>query len=167
MLKHLIVSVAFLILVSVMPTQVGTVPFCFTQTSASTGSAANLAGRWRVKFAALGEGEKNLIFHAKAKGAGSFNLLDTGPNDKPVADPLPAVWSELTNKRVSFSGEVELPLGTCCREIGTLTFKGRFDANNAISGKLVFVTSVEEEESPYRFHSLVGTFTATRVLSTP
>ena len=90
-------------------------------------------------------------------------LLDTGPEDKPVHDPLPAVWSSLTNDRVSFSGEAELPIGTCCREIGTIVFKGKFISHNSISGKLVFVTSVDEDESPYKLRSVIGTFTATRL----
>lgn len=128
-----------------------------------TGTAPKLNGRWRVKFTLSSGGEKNLIFTSQARGAGTFSLLDTGPDDKPVRDPMPAVWSELTNNRVSFSGEAELPLGTCCREIGTLTFKGKFESNNSISGKLVFVTSVDEEENPYKFRSVVGTFTATRM----
>jgi hypothetical protein len=125
--------------------------------------APSFAGRWRVKFALSAGVEKNLIFHSEAKGSGFFQLLDTGPDDKPVPSPQPAVWSQLTNNRVSFSGEVELPIGTCCREIGTLMFKGRFVSSNSISGKLIFVTNIDEEESPYQFRSVVGTFTATRV----
>ena len=128
--------------------------------------AVELKGRWRVKFLMTGL-EKNLILVSRARGVASFVLLDTGPDDKPVADAAPATWSQLTNDRVSFSGEVELPIGTCCREIGTLTFKGRFTDSNSISGKLVFVTSVDEEESPYKLKSTVGTFTATRVLGGP
>lgn len=131
----------------------------------SPGSPANPAnlGRWRVKFSFTGEVEKNLIFDSKTRGVGSFQLLDTGPDDKPVPTPLPAVWSQLTNDRISLSGEVELPLGTCCREMGTLIFKGKFNSTNSISGKLIFVTSVDEEENPYQYRSKVGTFTATRM----
>jgi hypothetical protein len=129
--------------------------------AAEQGATAH--GRWRVKFALSGDAEKNLVFQAEAKGSGSFLLLDTGVDNKPVTTPQPAVWSQLTNDRVSFSGEVELPLGTCCREIGTLTFKGKFTSSNSISGKLVFVTSVDEEESHYKLRSLIGTFTATRL----
>jgi len=125
--------------------------------------SGKLTGRWQVSFALDADAKKNLIFEPKAKGAGSFSLLDTGPDNKPVPDPVPASWSELTNNRVSFSGEVELPLGTCCREFGTLMFKGKFASADTIKGSLVFVTSVDEEESPYKFHSLVGTFTATRL----
>jgi hypothetical protein len=121
-------------------------------------------GRWRVKFTMEGL-EKNLIVVSQPHGVASLLLLDTGPDDKPVADPKPAVWSQLTNDRVSFSGEAELPIGTCCREIGTLIFKGKFTSSTAISGKLIFVTSIDEEESPNRLRSVIGTFTATRVES--
>ena len=124
--------------------------------------AAMLAGRWQVKFTMAGL-EKNLVFEAKAKGSGSLRMLDTGIDDKPVPDPQPAAWSSLSNDRVSFSGETELPIGNCCREIGTLIFKGRFISSNSISGRLIFVTSVDEEESPYKLRSIVGTFTATRM----
>ena len=123
--------------------------------------AAKLNGRWKVKFKMSGL-EKNVIFEAKENGAGGFKLLDTGVDDKPVAEPVPGVWSQLTNDRVSFSGETELPLGTCCREIGTMMFKGRFTSANAISGTVIFVTSVDQEESAFKFRSEVGTFTATR-----
>jgi hypothetical protein len=124
--------------------------------------SARFSGKWRVKFTIAGL-EKNLIFVPKAGGVGSFVLLDTGPDDKAVPDPKPAVWSQLTNDRVSFSGEAELPIGTCCREIGTLIFKGKFTSSNSISGKLIFVTSIDEDESPNKLRSVVGTFTATRI----
>lgn len=133
------------------------------QSPATPAQVESLAGRWRVKFRFAGDVERNLLFEAKAKNVGAFSLLDTGADNKPVPDLAPAVWSRLTNNRVSFSGEAELPIGTCCREIGTLTFKGKFESNDSISGKLVFVTSVDEEESPNKLRSVVGTFTATRV----
>ena len=132
--------------------------------AATSAQAMNLAGRWQVKFTMAGV-EKNLILVSQARGVASFLLLDTGPDDKPVTEPQPAAWSQLTNDRVSFSGEAELPIGTCCREIGTVIFKGKFTSRNSISGKLIFVTSIDEEESPYRLRSVVGTFTATRLLN--
>jgi hypothetical protein len=125
-------------------------------------SSGDLTGRWRVKFTIAGV-QKNLILVAQAGGTASLLFLDTAPGDMPVPTPLPAVWSQLSNARTSISGETELPLGTCCREIGTLIFKGRFISSNSISGKLIFVTNTSEEESPYGFHSWVGIFTATRI----
>ena len=133
------------------------------QTAPSAAVSGKLPGRWRVTFSLAGDASKNLVFDSKARGAGSFQLLDTGPDNKPVPDPVPAVWSELSNNRVSISGEVELPIGDCCREIGTLIFKGKFKSDNSITGRLIFVTSTEEEDSPYKYRSHIGTFTATRV----
>ena len=130
------------------------------QAPATTSSKLN--GRWRVKFKMSGL-EKNVIFEAKENGVGSFKLLDTGVDDKPVADPVAGVWSQLTNDRVSFSGEAELPIGTCCREIGTMMFKGKFTSADNISGTLIFVTSVDQDESAFKFRSEVGTFEATRI----
>src|SRR5437762_6574994 len=62
----------------------------------------DLIGRWHVKFTMTGL-EKNLILVSQARGIASFLLLDTGLDEKPVADPQPAVWSQLTNDRISFS----------------------------------------------------------------
>ena len=127
-------------------------------------TVSNLQGRWHVTFKMAGL-EKNVIFEARDNGSGSFKLLDTGVDDKPVAQPVPAVWSQLTNDRVGFSGEAELPIGTCCREVGTMIFKGKFSASNTIKGTLIFVTSVDQEESAFKFRSEVGTFTANRILN--
>jgi hypothetical protein len=133
-------------------------------TPATTPSSANkIEGRWRVKFALSGDEEKNVVFEPRADGSGSFQLLDTGPDDKSVPAPARAIWSQLTNDRVSFAGELELPLGTCCREMGTLIFKGKFTSRDSITGRLIFITSVEEEENPNKFRSKVGDFTAVRV----
>lgn len=151
------------LLISVLAVQGVALHATAPRSAATPEQAVIPVGRWHVKFIISGV-EKNLILVAQARGVATFLLLDTGPDDKPVADPQPAAWSQLTNDRISFSGEVELPIGTCCREMGTLIFKGKFSSNNSIAGKLIFVTSVDEEESPYKFRSAVGTFTATRVL---
>jgi hypothetical protein len=122
----------------------------------------SLTGRWRVRFTLSAKDEKNLIFEAKEKGSGVFLLLDTGPDNKPVPDPQPAVWTELTEKRVSFASNVELPLGTCCREAGTLIFKGTYTSDNSIKGRAIFIATTTDEENFIGYRSDVGTFTATR-----
>jgi hypothetical protein len=119
-------------------------------------------GRWQVKFTLLNTSENNLIFTAQEGGDGSFQLLDTGPENKPVPNPGAAAWS-FAKGNLSISGEVELQTGTCCRETGTLIFKAKLLSNNSISGKLIFVTNIDEDESPYKYHATVGTFTATRL----
>jgi hypothetical protein len=121
----------------------------------------SLVGRWHVKFMLLGGSEKNLVLALQEKGIGSFELLDTGPDNKSVPTPLPATWSKSLDN-LSISGDVELPIGTCCRETGTLIFKARVVSDNSLSGRLIFVTNIDEDESPYKFHSTVGTFTANR-----
>src|SRR6185369_6618106 len=123
---------------------------------------ASPVGRWEVKFTLLDSTEKHLVFTAQENGDGSFQLLDTAPDNKPVKDPKAAAWS-LTNGNLSISGEVELPIGSCCRETGTLIFKRKFKNSDSLQGKLIFVTNTDEEESAYKYHSTVGTFTASRV----
>ena len=63
--------------------------------------ATKVNGRWKIKFKMAGL-EKNVIFEAKDNGIGSFKMLDTGVDDKPLNEPVPGVWSQLTNDRVSF-----------------------------------------------------------------
>jgi hypothetical protein len=121
-----------------------------------------LTGRWRVKFTLSAKDEKNLILEARPKGSGVFHLLDTGPDNKPVPEPQPAVWSEITEKRVSFAANVELPLGTCCREAGTLIFKGTYTSDDSIKGRTIFIATTTDEENFIGYRTDVGTFTATR-----
>ena len=156
---------ASLILMTLVAVQGVTSPAPGRQETASDSPSqpASLPGRWRVKFTLGGIGEKSLIFDLQAKGFGSFQLLDARPDNKSIA-PLPAVWSETTNDRISFSGEVEFPLGTCCREMGTLMFKGKFDSTNSMSGKAIFVGCTIDEENFNGFRSTVGSFTATRAV---
>jgi len=122
----------------------------------------SFTGRWHVKFTILNSTEKNLILTAQENGEATFQLLDTAIDNKPVPGLKAAAWS-LTNNNLSVSGEVEVPTGTCCRETGTLIFKSKLTANNSISGRLIFVTNIDEDESPYKYHATVGTFTASRL----
>ncbi len=158
-------AIVFSILMFVFGTEATTLQDTLPQAASPATKAANFAGRWRVKFVFAGRVEMNLILHSQPKGVGSFLLLDTAADGKPEPAAVPAAWSQASNDRVNFSGEVELPIGTCCREVGTLIFKGRSSSSNSISGKLIFVASTEEDENPLGFRSLVGTFTATRVLN--
>ena len=140
--------------------------FCLTVLGVTSAHAQTLnpspVGRWRVKFTLVDTSEKNLVFTAQEGGDGSFQLLDTGPDNKPVANPQAAAWS-FAKGSLSISGEAELQTGSCCRETGTLIFKAKLVSNNSISGKLIFVTNIDEEEGPYRYHATIGTFTATRL----
>ena len=131
--------------------------------AATTPAEMDLTGRWQVKFTFAGRADMNLVLDAQAKGSGTFLLLDTAPDSKPETSPRPAAWLQTTNDRVGFSGEAEIPFGTCCREAGTLIFKGKFGSNKSLTGKVIFVGSTEEEENPIGFRAMIGTFTATRL----
>lgn len=139
-------------------------PDALAQTTSTSSAQGELTGRWRVKFVFAGRSEMNLVFDSRAKNSGTFRLLDTGPDSQPETSPRPAAWSQTANDRVGFSGEVELPIGDCCRETGTLIFKGKFASSNSVTGKVIFVGSTEEEENPIGFRALIGTFTANRVV---
>lgn len=129
--------------------------------ASSANSANGLNGRWRVKFTLVGISEKNLIFDAKPGGTGTFVGLDTGVDNKPVNEPAPAVWSEIPNNRVSFSGNLDLPIGTCCRDVGALVFKGSFAPDGSIKGRVIFIGNTVDEENFNGYTTATGTFTAT------
>ena len=44
----------------------------------------SFVGRWHLKFTMVGGSEKNLVLASREKGVGSFELLDTGPDNKSV-----------------------------------------------------------------------------------
>lgn len=122
--------------------------------------AGDLTGRWRVKFTLSGLGENELLFDSQAKGSGTFLLIDGAAKTSP--SPQRVIWSTTSNDRVSFSGDIELQL-VCCREMGTLIFKGKFETKDLISGKAIFIGSTIDEENFNGFRSTVGTFTASRL----
>jgi len=155
-MRGLVITVVLMLLVTAHATgsQIATPKNSLKETS--------FLGRWHVKFTLLGGSEKNLVLASRRKGVGSFELLDTGPDNRSVPTPQPAIWSK-TLDNVSIAGDVELQIGTCCRDTGTLIFKGKFVSDSSISGKLIFVTNTDDEESPFKLRSTIGTFTATRL----
>ena len=125
---------------------------------AQTSQPATPAGRWQVKVTLIDTAEQDLLLTAHEGGDGTLQLRQTGSDSKPVA----AAWS-LAKGNLSVSGELELQIGTCCRETGTVILKAKLTSNDSITGKVIFVTNVDEEESPYRYKSTIGSFTASRL----
>lgn len=122
---------------------------------------AKLSGRWQVKYTLTANGEKNLIIEFRENGSATMTLLDTAADGKTPSAPQPVIWSQIQD-RINFSSEVELPIGTCCRDVGTLMLKGKVEKDGSISGKSIFVTSTIDDENFTGFRSMVGTFTAKR-----
>jgi hypothetical protein len=125
-------------------------------------STIDPTGLWSVSFTLPSVGVKDLTLACHANHTALFKLNDPGATDNSAVAGVPAVWSPISNSRIDVSGEVELPLGTCCREVGTLILKGTSSSANAISGKALFVGTTTDEENFNGFRSLTGTFTATR-----
>ena len=114
-----------------------------------------LVGRWQVEFNLSGS-ERRLQFDADASGKGAFLLLDPRSSLVAPAEPTKARWNQTASNQVSFSGDVEFPIGNVGRLAGTLTFNGAFKSSDSISGRVTFVSSGEGAKQ-------TGTFRARRI----
>jgi hypothetical protein len=121
---------------------------------------------WDVSFTLMGPTAnvvpRRLFFMSFTDNTGTFRM--TGPRTTwPVQTTFPAVWAAPTPTFMSFSGEVEFPIGNCCRETGTLIFKGDRSNTGVISGAAIFVTNVQSPANPVPYIIRTGTFVATPV----
>ena len=73
-----------------------------------------------------------------------------------AANPSQAKWRLTEENSVTFSGQVEFLLGNVGRDAGTLTFKGKFETPDSITGEVEFSPLVGERPSKH------GTFKAVR-----
>ncbi len=73
-----------------------------------------------------------------------------------LAEPTKAIWS-LDGTEISFSGNIEFPIGNVGREAGTLKFGGTLNSLQAFSGEVVFVGISPDQPKK------TGTFSATRI----
>ena len=116
----------------------------------------SVAGRWNVEIA-FADGNKRLLrFDARGEGKGSLELLDPRAKAWGVATHWKAKWTSDKENIVTFIGPVEFMLGNVGRDAGTLTFKGKFEGANLITGDVEFAPLVRERPSKH------GTFKAVR-----
>jgi len=136
----------------------------FAQTKAEGGSPVPVAG-WSVSYTLMSTTTttaRQLVFISYSNGTGSFRLI--GPRTTWTPTMLfPAVWDRVTNNFISFSSEVEFPVGNCCRETGTLIFKGNTSQTGVISGAAIFVTNVPSTTTTGPYVIRTGTFIATPI----
>jgi len=121
-------------------------------------------GGWDVSFTLIAPTTANtsrhLMFMSFSDGTATFRVI--GPRTaSTVRTIFPAVWSRVTTDFISFSGEVEFPIGNCCRETGTLIFKGNSTSNSTFSGAVIFVSNVPASATAKPYVIRTGTFTAT------
>lgn len=120
-----------------------------------------LVGRWRVEYTLSDSRKRVLQFDALASGKGSFLSLGARSSLSPAV-PMDAEWSQTTPDQVSFSGEIEFPIGNVGSHAGRLSFKGAFASATSISGEATFTSDPQDPSNPT---AVTGTFTATRVAS--
>jgi len=133
------------------------------QSSGGREQAPDLAGRWKVEFTFLATEKHELEFDAKASGAGTFLLLDARSNLLPPAEPAKATWKRVDSSQVTFSGEIEFPIGNVGRNPGILVFKGRFESQTSISGSAAFFAQGQNPNDAKSVPAKTGKFTAERV----
>jgi len=125
-------------------------------TAMAQAQSPNLIGRWNVEIT-FGDGNKrSLHFDAQGEGKGSFEVVDPRAKVWGAGTHFEAKWTAGEGNSVTFSGPVEFMLGNVGRDVGTLVFKGKFEAASLITGEVEFASLAGERPSKH------GTFKATR-----
>lgn len=121
----------------------------------------HVIGQWRVEYRFADEPARVLQFDARESGTGSFLSLDESRRSSLApAVPGKAVWTQ-TATRVSFSGEVDTPIGNVGYSMRSLDFEGAFTSSSVILGTVVDGGDVAAPRLPGP--TAKGTFTATRM----
>jgi hypothetical protein len=120
----------------------------------------HLTGQWRVEYHFSDGPTSALQFDARQSGKGSFLSIDTRRSSLAPAVPGKAVWTQ-TSTRVSFSGEVEIPIGNVGYYMRKLEFEGAFASSSVIVGDVADVSDVAASQSSVP--PAKGTFKATRM----
>jgi hypothetical protein len=116
----------------------------------------NVTGSWKVEITLANEQHRFLRFDAQSDGKGTLTVTDPKSKVWAGAKPSEAKWSLGEGNSVTFSGPVEFLIGNVGRDAGTLTFKGKFETPDSITGEVEFSPLVGERPSKH------GTFKADR-----
>ena len=126
--------------------------------------SGDLAGRWKIVMTFQDQSQRSLRFEAAESGKGSL-LLEARSNWDEPGRPSEAKWMITGQKRVTFYGRVEFPIGNVGREPGILVFKGVFEKEALITGEFAFFPMDQDPTDPNAAPSKTGKFKATRVNS--
>lgn len=118
------------------------------------------AGNWIVTFNfGANSTARTFQFNANNDGTGAFRFRAPSVAVRSI---FPAVWARPTANTLSFTSEVQLPLTSTVREVGTLVFKGTRATNGTMSGAVIFIIDntggLPATTVPYSIRT--GTFTA-------
>jgi hypothetical protein len=116
----------------------------------------NIIGSWNVEIAFADGNKRSLRFDAQEAGKGTLLVIDPRLKVWGPGKPSEAKWTREDQNSVTFTGPVEFMLGNVGRDAGTLTFKGKFESADLITGEVEFAPLVGDRPSKF------GTFKATR-----
>lgn len=116
----------------------------------------NVTGSWKVEITFANEQHRFLRFDAQNEGKGTLAVTDPKSKVWGGAKPSDAKWTRDEGNSVTFSGPVEFLIGNVGRDAGTLTFKGKFETPDSITGEVEFFPLIGDRPSKH------GTFKAVR-----
>jgi hypothetical protein len=120
------------------------------------GQSPNLIGSWNVEITFADGNRRALRLEAQGEGKGTWELIDQKAKVWGMPSSWPAKWVPGDANSVTFSGNVEFPLGNVGRDAGTLMFKGKFETPDVITGEVEFAPLVGDRPTKH------GMFKATR-----
>jgi hypothetical protein len=120
------------------------------------GQSPEMIGRWNVDITFADGNKRALRFDAQGEGKGTFLVLDPRLKVWGPGKPSEAKWTRAEGNSVLFSGPAEFLLGNVGRDAGILTFKGRFEGADSITGDVEFAPLVGDRPTRH------GTFKAVR-----
>ena len=127
--------------------------FCFVVAEADS---PNVTGRWKIEITFANDQHRFLRFNAQNDGKGTLTVTDPQSKVWTGTQRSEAKWSPGDGKAVTFSGPAEFLIGNVGRDAGTLTFNGKFETPDSITGEVEFSPLVGDGPSKH------GTFKAVR-----
>ena len=116
----------------------------------------NVVGNWKIEITFANDQHRFLRFDAQNDGKGTLTVTDPQSKVWTGTQPSAAKWTPADGKAVTFSGPAEFLIGNVGRDAGTLTFNGKFETPDSITGEVEFSPLVGDGPSKH------GTFKAVR-----
>jgi hypothetical protein len=126
------------------------------RSASAQAQSSNMIGSWNVEINFADGNKRSLRFDAQEAGKGTLLVVDPRLKAWGPGKPSEAKWTREDQNSVAFTGPVEFMLGNVGRDAGTLSFKGKFETPDSISGEVDFAPLVGDRPTRH------GTFKATR-----
>ena len=118
--------------------------------------STNVTGSWKIDISFANDQHRFLRFEAQSDGKGTLTVTDPQSKAWTGVKPSEAKWIPAEGNAVTFSGPAEFLIGNVGRDAGTLTFKGKFETPDSITGEVEFSPLVGDGPSKH------GAFKAVR-----